>query len=220
MSDNQVLSAELELQIRQLVDASISELKTELMAYIDEKSAAQQPAEEEEIEPLTLNMVMLQVAAIFEKFAHYDEIYRTYGIEADAFQDECNESIDLMKFKLEQFETQLKEFQNRLLIEESGGDSAIQVNGELRRDFEALSKEVQETLNQFDQYFDQQVKSTEGIPEEIEDIKQQLASKQSKAEALIGAQENKKQLMIKLKLAVDQLNNQLPKVIAKQIAKG
>lgn len=220
MSDNQVLSAELERQIRQLVDASISELKTELMAYIDEKCAAQQPAEEEEIEPLTLNMVMLQVAAIFEKFAHYDEIYRTYGIEADAFQDECNESIDLMKFKLEQFETQLKEFQNRLLIEESGGDSAIQVNGELRRDFEALSKEVQETLNQFDQYFDQQVKSTEGIPEEIEDIKQQLASKQSKAEALIGAQENKKQLMVKLKLAVDQLNNQLPKVIAKQIAKG
>ncbi|WP_028300914.1 hypothetical protein [Oceanospirillum beijerinckii] len=220
MSDNQVLSAELEFQIRQLVDASISEFRTELIAYIDEKCAAQHPAEEEEIEPLTLNMVMLQVAAIFEKFAHYDEIYRTYGIEADAFQDECNESIDLMKFKLEQFEIQLKEFQNRLLIEESGGDSAIQVNGELRKDFEALSKEVQETLNQFDQYFDQQVKSTEGIPEEIEDIKRQLASKQSKAEALIDAQENKKQLMVKLKLAVDQLNNQLPKVIAKQIAKG
>ncbi len=218
MSENQTLSAELELQIRQLVEASVSEMKTELMAYIDEKCAGQQQIEEE-VEPLTLNMVMLQVAAIFEKFSHYDEIYRTYGIEADAFQDECNESVDLMKFQLEQFESQLREFQNRLLIEESGGDSAVQVNRELKSQFDMLSKEVQETLSQFDQYFDQQIKIIEGMPEEIDELKAQVAAKQSKAEALINSQESKKQVLAKLKQAVEQINKQLPIVIANQIAK-
>jgi hypothetical protein len=218
MSENQTLSAELELQIRQLVEASVSEMKTELMAYIDDKCACQ-PQAEEELEPLTLNMVMLQVAAIFEKFSHYDEIYRTYGIEADAFQDECNESVDLMKFQLEQFESQLKEFQNRLLIEESGGDSAIQVNGALRSEFETLSKEVQETLNQFDQYFDQQIKVIEGMPEAINELKTQMVGKQSKGEALISSQESKKQILAKVKQAVAQINTQLPVVIAKQMAK-
>lgn len=218
MSENQTLSAELELRIRQLVEASVSEMKTELMAYIDEKCTGQQQIEEE-VEPLTLNMVMLQVAAIFEKFSHYDEIYRTYGIEADAFQDECNESVDLMKFQLEQFESQLKEFQNRLLIEESGGDSAVQVNRELKSQFDMLSKEVQETLSQFDQYFDQQIKIIEGMPEEIDELKAQVAAKQSKAEALISSQESKKQVLSKLKQAVEQINKQLPVVIANQIAK-
>lgn len=218
MSENQTLSAELELQIRQLVEASVSEMKTELMAYIDEKCTGQQQIEEE-VEPLTLNMVMLQVAAIFEKFSHYDEIYRTYGIEADAFQDECNESVDLMKFQLEQFESQLREFQNRLLIEESGGDSAVQVNRELKSQFDMLSKEVQETLSQFDQYFDQQIKIIEGMPEEIDELKAQVAAKQSKSEALINSQESKKQVLAKLKQAVEQINKQLPIVIANQIAK-
>ena len=218
MSENQTLSAELELQIRQLVEASVSEMKMELMAYIDEKCAGQQNIEEE-VEPLTLNMVMLQVAAIFEKFSHYDEIYRTYGIEADAFQDECNESVDLMRFQLEQFESQLREFQNRLLIEESGGDSAVQVNRELKSQFDMLSKEVQETLSQFDQYFDQQIKIIEGMPEEIDELKAQVAAKQSKAEALISSQESKKQVLFKLKQAVEQINKQLPVVIANQIAK-
>lgn len=218
MSENQTLSAELELQIRQLVEASVSEMKTELMAYIDEKCTGQQQIEEE-VEPLTLNMVMLQVAAIFEKFSHYDEIYRTYGIEADAFQDECNESVDLMKFQLEQFESQLKEFQNRLLIEESGGDSAVQVNRELKSQFDMLSKEVQETLSQFDQYFDQQIRIIEGMPEEIDELKAQVAAKQSKAEALINSQESKKQVLAKLKQAVEQINKQLPIVVANQIAK-
>lgn len=218
MSENQTLSAELELQIRQLVEASVSEMKTELMAYIDEKCTGQQQIEEE-VEPLTLNMVMLQVAAIFEKFSHYDEIYRTYGIEADAFQDECNESVDLMKFQLEQFESQLREFQNRLLIEESGGDSAVQVNRELKSQFDMLSKEVQETLSQFDQYFDQQIKIIEGMPEDIDELKAQVAAKQSKAEALINSQESKKQVLAKLKQAVEQINKQLPIVIANQIAK-
>ena len=219
MSDNQTLTPELEQQIRQIVQSSVEDLKQELLAYIDEKCAVTKP-DEEELEPLTLNMVMLQVAAIFEKFAHYDEIYHTYGIEADAFQDECNESIDKMRFQLEQFETQLREFQNRLLIEESGGESAIQVNGELKAQFVSLSKEVQETLDQFDQYFEQQMKLVENLPDAVDDLKAQMANKLSKGEALIQSQESKKQVMNKLKMAVDQINNQLPKVVAKQIAKS
>lgn len=235
MSDHQTISPELELQIRQMIDAGMADLKADLMAYIDERYTAgdrclEADTQSEETvsedgsgddisEPLTLNMVMLQIAAIFEKFSHYDEIYRTYGIEADAFQDECNESIDGMRFQLEHFESQLREFQNRLLIEESGGDSAVMVNRELKTQFEQLSKEVQETMNQFDQYFQSQSEQVESFPAELAELKEQLEKRQTKAEALISSQENKQQLMGTIRQAVDQLNEQLPKVVARQLAK-
>lgn len=229
MSDNPPLSPQLEAQIKQLVAESVAQLKEELVAYIDSQyssSAAKAPVEEESVEPLTLNMVMLQIAAIFEKFSHYDELYRTYGIEADAFQDECNDSIDMMKFQLEQFDSQLREFQNRLLIEESGGDSAIKYGNEISQEFKAFSKEVQETLSQFDQYFDAQSQVLDEIPVQVDALKAelnglqaQLASKQSKSESLIKLQEAKQELLSKVKRAVESLNEQIPQVVAKQVAK-
>ncbi|MBB1487744.1 hypothetical protein [Oceanospirillum sediminis] len=219
MSDNQTISPELELQIRQMIDTGIADLKAELVAYIDEKYVGIPDDEEEATEPLTLNMVMLQITAIFEKFSHYDEIYRTFGIEADTFQDECNENIDGMRFRLEHFEGQLRDFQNRLLIEESGGDSAIMVNRELKSQFEQLAKEVQETINQFDQYFQSELEHLAELPAEMATLKEQLDKRQTKAEALISSQENKQLILGKLRQAVDQLNEQLPKVVAKQIEK-
>lgn len=232
MSENSALSPELESLVQQLVQSSVDKMKTELVAYIDKKfeiaaltsdtsgSKAEQTENDEDADPVTLSMVMLQIAAIFEKFGHYDEIYRTYGIEADAFQDECNETLDVMRFQIDQFESQLKDFQNRLHIEESGGESAIRHNSEIQEKFEALSKEVQETLGQFDQYFDAQLKQLEGLPEAVEGLKQELDKKQGKSEALIRMQENKSELIAKIKSAVEELNIQLPKVVSVQIEKA
>lgn len=225
MSENSALTPELEKMLQQLVQSSVGQMKTELIAYIDKKfeiaalSGSGENSTDEEVEPLTLNMIMLQIAAVFEKFGHYDEIYRTYGIEADAFQDECNETLDLTRYQLEQFESQLKDFQNRLHIEESGGESAIRHNTEILNKFEALSKEVQETLGQFDQYFDSQLKSLEGLPERVAELQQAVDKKQGKSEALIKLQENRSELLTKLKAAVEELNQQLPKVISAQIEK-
>lgn len=226
MSNNLPLSPQLEAQITRLVEESISKLKEELIAYIDNKYSAAAAPLEEDVEPLTLNMLMLQISAIFEKFGHYDEIYRTYGIEADTFQDECNETIDIMKFQLEQFESQLREFQNRLLIEESGGESAIQYNAAQSQEFKAFSKEVQETLSQFDQYFDAQAQVIDEIPAQLDELKahlaqvqEQLASKQSKSEGLIKLQESKQEILGKIKRAVESLNEQIPQVVAKQVSK-
>ncbi|OPX54441.1 hypothetical protein SAMN02745127_02753 [Oceanospirillum multiglobuliferum] len=229
MSNSPSLSPQLEAQIKLLIDESIAQFKDELIAYIDNKyqeSASKAPAQEEVVEPLTLNMVMLQIAAIFEKFSHYDEIYRTYGIEADTFQDECNDAIDMMKFQIEQFESQLREFQNRLLIEESGGDSAIKHDNDISQEFKSFSKEVQETLSQFDQYFDAQSQLLDEIPVQVDELKaelkglqEQLSGKQSKSESLIKLQETKQELLSKIKRAVASLNEQLPLVVDKQIAK-
>jgi len=233
MSENSALSPELESLVQKLVQSSVDKMKTELVAYIDKKfeiaaltsespsaSKTDSVNQEEETDHITLSMVMLQIAAIFEKFGHYDEIYRTYGIEADAFQDECNETLDVMRYQVEQFESQLKDFQNRLHIEESGGESAIRHNSEIQQKFEALSKEVQETLGQFDQYFDAQLKQLEGLPEAVETLRQDLDKKQGKSEALIRMQENKAELIAKVKAAVDELNIQLPKVVSVQIEKA
>lgn len=233
MSENSALPPELESLVQQLVQSSVDKMKTELVAYIDKKfevaaltsespsaSKTESVNQEEETDHITLSMVMLQIAAIFEKFGHYDEIYRTYGIEADAFQDECNETLDVMRYQVEQFESQLKDFQNRLHIEESGGESAIRHNSEIQQKFEALSKEVQETLGQFDQYFDAQLKQLEGLPEVVEALRQDLDKKQGKSEALIRMQENKAELIAKVKAAVDELNIQLPKVVSVQIEKA
>jgi len=233
MSENSALSPELESLVQKLVQSSVDKMKTELVAYIDKKfeiaaltsesrsaSKTESVNQEEETDHITLSMVMLQIAAIFEKFGHYDEIYRTYGIEADAFQDECNETLDVMRYQVEQFESQLKDFQNRLHIEESGGESAIRHNSEIQQKFEALSKEVQETLGQFDQYFDAQLKQLEGLPEAVETLRQDLDKKQGKSEALIRMQENKAELIAKVKAAVDELNIQLPKVVSVQIEKA
>lgn len=233
MSENPALSPELESLVQKLVQSSVDKMKTELVAYIDKKfeiaaltsespsaSKTESVNQEEETDHITLSMVMLQIAAIFEKFGHYDEIYRTYGIEADAFQDECNETLDVMRYQVEQFESQLKDFQNRLHIEESGGESAIRHNSEIQQKFEALSKEVQETLGQFDQYFDAQLKQLEGLPEAVETLRQDLDKKQGKSEALIRMQENKAELIAKVKAAVDELNIQLPKVVSVQIEKA
>ncbi|MFG1490020.1 hypothetical protein ABMA58_12290 [Oceanospirillum sp. HFRX-1_2] len=232
MSENSALTPELESLVQQLVQSSVDKMKTELVAYIDKKFeiaalTAEAPSpkadsteDDESADPITLSMVMLQIAAIFEKFGHYDEIYRTYGIEADAFQDECNETLDVMRFQIDQFESQLKDFQNRLHIEESGGESAIRHNSEIQEKFDALSKEVQETLGQFDQYFDAQLKQLEGLPEAVEGLKQELDKKQGKSEALIRMQENKSELIAKIKSAVEELNIQLPKVVSVQIEKA
>lgn len=233
MSENSALPPELESLVQKLVQSSVDKMKTELVAYIDKKfeiaaltseprsaSKTESVNQEEETDHITLSMVMLQIAAIFEKFGHYDEIYRTYGIEADTFQDECNETLDVMRYQVEQFESQLKDFQNRLHIEESGGESAIRHNSEIQQKFEALSKEVQETLGQFDQYFDAQLKQLEGLPEAVEILRQDLDKKQGKSEALIRMQENKAELIAKVKAAVDELNIQLPKVVSVQIEKA
>ncbi len=229
MSENSALSPELESLIQKLVQSSVDKMKTELVAYIDKKfeiaaltsgTESGTDTAEEEVEPITLSMIMLQIAAIFEKFGHYDEIYRTYGIEADAFQDECNETLDVMRYQVEQFESQLKDFQNRLHIEESGGESAIRYNAEMQQKFDELSKEVQETLGQFDQYFDGQLKQLEGVPEAVESLKQELDKKQGKSEALIRMQENKSEMIAKIKAAVEELNTQLPKVVSVQIEKA
>ena len=232
MSENSALSPELERLVQQLVQSSVDKMKTELVTYIDKKfeiaslgaeahdSCGDDAVSEEDNEPVTLNMIMLQIAAVFEKFGHYDEIYRTYGIEADAIQDECNETLDVMRFQFDQFESQLKDFQNRLLIEESGGESAIRHNSEIQQKFDTLSKEVQETLGQFDQYFDGQLKLLEGLPEAVEGLKLELEKKLSKGEALIRMQESKSDLIAKLKAAVEELNLQLPKVVSAQIKKA
>jgi len=232
MSENSALTPELESLVQQLVQSSVDKMKTELVAYIDKKfeiaaltsetpsSKADSGEGGEDADPITLSMIMLQIAAIFEKFGHYDEIYRTYGIESDAFQDECNETLDVMRFQIDQFESQLKDFQNRLHIEESGGESAIRHNADMREKFEALSKEVQETLGQFDQYFDAQLKQLEGLPETVEGLKLELDKKQGKSEALIRMQENKSELIAKIKAAVEELNIQLPKVVSVQIEKA
>lgn len=232
MSENSALTPELESLVQQLVQSSVDKMKTELVAYIDKKfeiaaltaesssSKSESTEGDEDTDPVTLSMIMLQIAAVFEKFGHYDEIYRTYGIEADAFQDECNETLDVMRFQIDQFESQLKDFQNRLHIEESGGESAIRHNSEMQEKFEALSKEVQETLGQFDQYFDGQLKQLEGLPESVEALKQELDKKQGKSEALIRMQENKSELITKIKAAVEELNIQLPKVVSVQIEKA
>ncbi|WP_086481189.1 hypothetical protein [Oceanospirillum sanctuarii] len=232
MSENSALTPELESLVQQLVQSSVDKMKTELVAYIDKKfeiaaltsetpsSKADSGEGDEDADPITLSMIMLQIAAIFEKFGHYDEIYRTYGIESDAFQDECNETLDVMRFQIDQFESQLKDFQNRLHIEESGGESAIRHNADMQDKFEALSKEVQETLGQFDQYFDAQLKQLEGLPETVEGLKLELDKKQGKSEALIRMQENKSELIAKIKAAVEELNIQLPKVVSVQIEKA
>lgn len=232
MSENSALSQEMESQIQQLVQASVDKMKTELVAYIDKKfeiaaltssaslGKSDSMASEEVVEPLTLNMVMLQIAAVFEKFGHYDEIYRTYGIESDAFQDECNETLDVMRYQLDQFESQLKDFQNRLHIEESGGESAIRYNSEMQLKFDTLSKEVQETLGQFDQYFDAQLKQLEGLPETVASLQDEMSKKLSRSESLIKMTENKQELLGKIKAAVDELNQQLPKVVSNQLAKA
>lgn len=232
MSDNSALTPELESLIQQLVESSVDKMKTELVAYIDKTVEAKISSPNPQLsvdstddalvegDAVTLNMVMLQIAAIFEKFGHYDEIYRTYGIEADAFQDECNETLDVMRFQIDQFESQLKDFQNRLHIEESGGESAIRLNRDIQEKFETLSKEVQETLGQFDQYFDGQLKQLEGLPEAMDSIRRELDKKQGKSEALIRMQENKAELIAKIKAAVEELNIQLPRVISVQIEKA
>lgn len=232
MSENSALSPELERLVQQLVQSSVDKMKTELVAYIDKKfeiaslgaetldSCSDDAVPAEDNDPVTLNMIMLQIAAVFEKFGHYDEIYRTYGIEADAFQDECNETLDVMRFQIDQFESQLKDFQNRLHIEESGGESAIRHNSEMQQKFDTLSKEIQETLGQFDQYFDGQLKLLEGLPEEVEGLKLELEKKLSKGEALIRMQESKSDLIAKIKAAVEELNLQLPKVVTAQIEKA
>lgn len=223
MSDKAEVSQELEALIQNLVRDCVDQMKVELVAYIDEKLRADSATPEQpegSDDPVTLSMIMLQISAIFEKFSHYDEIYRTYGIEADAFQDECNETLDVMRYQVEQFESQLKDFQNRLHIEESGGESAIRHNVALQDKFEALSKEVQETLGQFDQYCDAQLNELESIPDALAQIKSELERKQNKSEAFISLQESKSELLAKVKAAVNELNQQLPKVVASQIKKA
>ncbi|OOV85923.1 hypothetical protein BTA35_0215520 [Oceanospirillum linum] len=216
--------------VQQMVQGSVDKMKAELVAYIDKKfeiaaltsdsSGASNTEETEDSDPITLSMIMLQIAAIFEKFGHYDEIYRTYGIEADAFQDECNEVLDLMRYQVEQVESQLKDFQNRLHIEESGGESAVRHNAEMQEKFEILSKDVQESISQFDQYIDTQLKQFEDMPQLLERLQQELASKQGKSESLVRLQEHKSEMIAKIKAAVEELNLQLPKVVSAQIEKA
>ncbi|WP_139363679.1 hypothetical protein [Oceanospirillum linum] len=230
MSENSGHSPELESMVQQMVQGSVDKMKAELVAYIDKKfeiaaltsdsSGASNTEETEDSDPITLSMIMLQIAAIFEKFGHYDEIYRTYGIEADAFQDECNEVLDLMRYQVEQVESQLKDFQNRLHIEESGGESAVRHNAEMQEKFEILSKDVQESISQFDQYIDTQLKQFEDMPQLLERLQQELASKQGKSESLVRLQEHKSEMIAKIKAAVEELNLQLPKVVSAQIEKA
>ena len=235
MSENSALTPDLERMIQQLIQNAVGQMKTELVTYIDKKfeiaaltsngSSNENTSnhcsdDNEDEDPITLSMLMLQVAAVFEKFGHYDEIYRTYGIEADAFQDECNETLDVMRYQLDQFESQLKDFQNRLHIEESGGESAIRHNSEIREQFDSLSKEVQETLSQFDQYFDAQLKQIEGLPDTVATLKIEIDKKQSKSESLIKMQESRAELIAKIKAAVEEINTQLPKVVSAQIEKA
>ncbi len=216
--------------VQQMVQGSVDKMKAELVAYIDKKfeiaaltsdsSGTSNTEETEDSDPITLSMLMLQIAAIFEKFGHYDEIYRTYGIEADAFQDECNEVLDLMRYQVEQVESQLKDFQNRLHIEESGGESAVRHNAEIQEKFEILSKDVQESISQFDQYVDTQLKQFEDLPRVVEGLQQELERKQGKSESLVRLQEHKSEMIAKIKAAVEELNLQLPKVVSAQIEKA
>ncbi|WP_417599130.1 hypothetical protein [Oceanospirillum sp.] len=230
MSENSGHSPELESMVQQMVQGSVDKMKAELVAYIDKKfeiaaltsdsSGTSNTEETEDSDPITLSMLMLQIAAIFEKFGHYDEIYRTYGIEADAFQDECNEVLDLMRYQVEQVESQLKDFQNRLHIEESGGESAVRHNAEIQEKFEILSKDVQESISQFDQYVDTQLKQFEDLPRVVEGLQQELERKQGKSESLVRLQEHKSEMIAKIKAAVEELNLQLPKVVSAQIEKA
>ncbi len=230
MSENSGHSPELESMVQQMVQGSVDKMKAELVAYIDKKfeiaaltsgsTDASNTEEAEGSDPITLSMLMLQIAAIFEKFGHYDEIYRTYGIEADAFQDECNEVLDLMRYQVEQVESQLKDFQNRLHIEESGGESAVRHNSELQEKFEILSKDVQESISQFDQYVDTQLKQFEDLPQVVERLQQELERKQGKSESLVRMQEQKSEMIAKIKAAVEELNAQLPKVVSTQVEKA
>lgn len=233
MSENSALSPELESQIQKLIQSSVDKMKTELITYIDKKfeiaaltsgsgsdAMGAAASEDEDADHITLSMVMLQIAAIFEKFGHYDEIWRTYGIEADAFQDECNEALDLMRYQLGQFESQLKDFQNRLHIEESGGESAIRYNTELQQKFDSFTADIQENMQQLDQYFDGQLKQLEGLPQIVDQLQAELDKKQSRSEALVRMQESKADLINKIKAAVEELNSQLPKVVSRQIEKS